>query len=76
MRKLSPSFFRGIKFIRTSNLPLRQYDELMNWLPPTSMIMIRVDDVVFKDCIQYKDYEYWFENFFRKEENQHYLEEF
>ena len=68
MKKISPSFFRGITFIRICNLPQVQHEELVEWLPPTSIINIKIDDIILEDCLQYKDYEYWFENFFIKEE--------
>jgi len=64
MRKISPSFFKGITFIRISNLPRIQHQELLEWLSPTSIINIKVNGVILEDCLQYKDYEYWYENQF------------
>ncbi len=64
MKKVSPSFFKGIVFIRLSSLPLFQQEELMEWLPPTSMINISVGGNALEDCLLYTDYEYWFDNFY------------
>jgi len=70
MRKSNPSLFRGISFVRLSSIPLHQYEVLISWLSPASIIMIQMEDgSILDDCVQYADYEYWFESFYQKEED-------
>jgi hypothetical protein len=34
----------------------------MNWLPETSFFSLAINGEVADDCIDYAEYEYWFEN--------------
>ena len=54
--KVSAEVFRGIEFVRISNLPEDQREFITASIPSDNIIKILKDKVVMKDCIQYKEY--------------------
>ena len=62
MEKIKRQTFRGIEFIRLSDVPKDQYEEFSKWLTRDHIINIRIDRKIQKDCVQYSDYEHWFDN--------------
>ena len=57
--------YKGIEFIRISELPLDQQPEIKKWANNEVVIKIQAEDTLYSDCIQYKDYVYWFESIFK-----------
>ena len=58
--------YRGIEFIRISELPEKQKSLIKKWAMEGMIIKILMDKTLLSDCIQFKDYQYWFENVFSK----------
>ena len=54
--------FRGIHYVRISQLPQEQKDMFLRWLPKDQVIKIQIDQDILPDCVQYHHYEHWFDN--------------
>ena len=54
--------YRGIEFVRISELPEEQRSPISEWAIDGIIIKILMDQILLSDCIQYKDYCYWFES--------------
>lgn len=63
--KVSSSIYKGIQYIQVSALPVEQRDRLLNTINTELLIKILVDGKVIGNCLQFKDYERWFENVYR-----------
>ncbi|MEQ8713244.1 MAG: hypothetical protein RIC80_09505 [Cyclobacteriaceae bacterium] len=63
MHKSSPQYFDGFKFVRISDLPYDQSEQLASWIPQEELIKLDVDGLKIIDCVDYKDYNYWFDNY-------------
>ena len=48
--------FKGIEFIRISNLPNDQKDFIVATVSSDKIIKILKDKIVLRDCLQYHDY--------------------
>ncbi|MGW8121774.1 hypothetical protein ACV07N_03870 [Roseivirga echinicomitans] len=59
--KVNPHIDLGTGYIQVSKLPFDQILKLREWLPQTSFIRLNLAGQVFEDCIQYSEYEYWFD---------------
>lgn len=56
--------YKGINFIRISKLPEDESNQIREW-GRKKKITILAENEAWRDCIQYKDYKYWYENHFR-----------
>lgn len=56
--------YKGIDFIRLSKLPEDQLAQISSWCK-SHKIAILVNDQLWSDCLQYKDYSYWYENLYQ-----------
>jgi len=56
--------YRGIKFVRLQDLPDELRKDISNWLNDDTLIKIRTDKGLFNDCIQLKDFEFWYEHIY------------
>jgi hypothetical protein len=54
--------YRGIEFIRLSDLPDELKTEIMQWVDDQSLLKIKTNEELFRDCILTKDFEYWYRN--------------
>jgi len=70
MIKVYPHINEGTGYIQLSRLPLNQVIKLRNCLSRNSLIKVRKDTMVIEDCIQYSEYEYWFDSIDTKLENE------
>jgi len=61
-KKSEEKVFRGIHYIRVSQLPHEQKDMFMKWLPRDQIIKIQIEQDILPDCVQYHHYEHWFDN--------------
>ncbi len=59
--KAYPHIEQGAGYVQISRLPIDQMLKLKNWLPQTSFVKIRSEDRMIEDCIQFSEYEYWFD---------------
>ncbi len=62
--KVTKDIYRGIHFIRLSGLPEDQKDYFKQWLSDDNVIKILIDKQIFNDCVQYHQYENWYDNVF------------
>ena len=73
MHKAQPHIDLGTGYIQLSRLPFNQAIQLRNWLPDTSLVTVRAEEGGLQDCVQYSEYEYWFDfNFRQKEETEYF----
>jgi len=66
--KLTEEVYRGIHYIRVSELPEDQQELFKEWLPSDQMIKIMIQKVVLEDCVQFHHYEHWYDNVFPTQE--------
>ncbi|MEY4930159.1 MAG: hypothetical protein RI909_883 [Bacteroidota bacterium] len=52
--------YKGIEFVRISNLPQEQSERIKASFPKEKIIKILKDEVILRDCISYRDYQDWF----------------
>jgi len=57
--------YKGIEFVRVSELPEAERDLFKSTINRDLIIKILMDETVLRDCIQYKDYASWYENVFK-----------
>lgn len=62
--KAESKTFKGIKFVQLSELPADQQTVLIQTLDKNNFIKILIGGKITHNCIQYKDYDHWFENVF------------
>ena len=66
MNKVYPHINQGPGYIQLSKLPFNQGMKLKNWLSRNSLIKVRIGTLVIEDCIQFSEYEYWFDLFYQR----------
>lgn len=59
---VDPKIYKGIEYVRLSELPEKQRIKIKETLNEDLLIKILINGVLCHDCIQYKDYMYWFQN--------------
>ncbi len=52
-------YYKGIKFVRISNLPKEQSEKIRIAIPKEKIIKILRDEIILRDCIQYQHYQEW-----------------
>lgn len=62
MEKLESRTYKGIDYIKLTELPDEQYLAFMEWVGKESIITIQVNGNSVKNCVQYTDYNYWFDS--------------
>ena len=65
MFKIKPKQHRGTEYVRLANLPDEQAGNLLDWLPQTCLTKMEAGEDMLDDCIDYEDYEFWFEHCYR-----------
>ncbi len=63
--KVNSTIYKGIEFVEISTLPSDQKTILMETINPDLLIKILVDGKLMPRCLQYKDYEDWYDNAYR-----------
>lgn len=58
--------YKGIEFIRISKLPEDQRKQIAQALPSDNIIKILRENELLTDCVQFKHYEAWFEQQYKK----------
>ena len=69
--KVSPIYYEGNKIIRISDLPQDQSHLFSGWI--RSDALVQLSETTVEDCVQYEDYEYWFQNYFIADKDLNYL---
>lgn len=55
--------FKGIEYVRISNLPTDQKEKIKSSLSTDCIIKILKEGNLLDDCIQYADYQSWFDQY-------------
>jgi len=63
--KVSSKIFKGIEYVQLNQLPVDQRDTILETINQKVLIKILIDGKIVSDCIQYRDYEIWFDNIYR-----------
>ncbi|TRX58376.1 hypothetical protein FNH22_13585 [Fulvivirga sp. M361] len=58
--------YKGIEFVRISDLPEDQQTQIRNIVSADLVIKIKTDTELFSDCLLYKDYKHWFESIYTR----------
>ena len=61
--------YKGIEFVRISNLPKEQSERIHAHFPKDKIIKILRDEVILRDCIQYHEYQEWFKESYQRQRN-------
>lgn len=67
--KVQSTIYKGIEYIQVSTLPSEQREKLLNTINKGLLIKILVDGKMISNCLQFKDYEAWFEGVYKKPDN-------
>ena len=62
----APENYKGIKFVRISNLSSEEKDVIWKTVNSDHIIKILKEDALMNDCMQYKHYVSWYENAFNR----------
>lgn len=60
LTKIKPEIYKGISFVRLSSLPMDQKQVIAQ--SKIRKIKIKTDSSILADCVQYLDYESWYES--------------
>ena len=64
--KVNSKVYKGIEYIQLTDLPKEQQDLIVQYRSEDFFIKILVENNVVNNCIQYRDYDAWFETVYRK----------
>lgn len=56
--------YKGIEYVRISELPKDQVDQFKKWLSHDMIIKILTPEQLMSDCVLFKDYKHWFETIY------------
>ncbi|SHH99801.1 hypothetical protein SAMN04488109_6620 [Chryseolinea serpens] len=59
--KVKSTIYKGIEYVQINALPKEQMDSLMKTINRELLIKILIDDKLVGNCLQFKDYESWFD---------------
>jgi hypothetical protein len=59
--KVKSTIYKGIEYVQINTLPKEQMDSLMKTINRELLIKILIDDKLVGNCLQFKDYESWFD---------------
>ncbi|MBL0741752.1 hypothetical protein [Chryseolinea lacunae] len=60
--KVKSTVYKGIEYVQVSALPKDQMEKLLQTINRELFIKILIDDKLVSNCIQFKDYETWFDH--------------
>ena len=63
--KVKSSVYKGIEYIQINSLPLDQKTRILETVNSELLIKILADGKVIGNCLQFKDYEFWFDNVYQ-----------
>lgn len=61
MSKATPHRINTTEYIRLSELPAPQAQQLRDWLPESFLTKLEEGNGLADDCIEYDDYEFWYD---------------
>lgn len=59
--------YKGIEYVRLEELPITQREKLKDTINHELLIKIMIDGKIVNDCIQFKDYTYWYNSVYKPE---------
>lgn len=62
--KVNSTIFKGIEYVQLSQLPEEQREKILETINRNLIIKIMIDEKIVGNCLQFKDYEVWYENVF------------
>jgi hypothetical protein len=62
--KVDSKNFKGIEYVQLNELPLAQQQTLLQSINSDFFIKILIDGTIVSQCLQYKDYAFWYSNHF------------
>ena len=62
MNSIQKRSFRGINYVRLSELSEDMKEQIGSWLNADTLIKIKTENGIERDCVQLKDFLFWFEN--------------
>ena len=65
--KVNSTIYKGIEYVQISALPTEQKERLLQTINRDLLIKILVDGELVRNCLQFKDYEIWFDNIYKAE---------
>jgi hypothetical protein len=65
--KVNSTIYKGIEYVQIDTLPLEQKERLLKTINRDLLIKILIDGRLVGNCLQFKDYEIWFENIYKAE---------
>jgi hypothetical protein len=57
--------YKGIEYVQLDELPLTQRDKLRQTINRDLLIKIMIDGKIVSDCLQFKDYSFWYHSVYR-----------
>jgi hypothetical protein len=60
--KVDAKIFKGIEYVQLSELPQTQREMMTQTIDPDLFIKLLVDGKIISGCLQYKDYNNWYQN--------------
>jgi hypothetical protein len=68
-RRMSAEIYKGIEFVRISNLPEDQKNQITQTIDHSKIIKILRGKELLPDCVQVNDYANWMRESFKQEIN-------
>jgi hypothetical protein len=65
--KINSRLYKGIHYVQFADLPAIQQEKFSQTHNGSMFIKILIDKRIVSKCIQYKDYELWFDNIYKKQ---------
>lgn len=65
--KVNSTLYKGIEYVQVTSLPPEQQELLLQTINRDLLIKILVEGKLVGNCLQFKDYEVWFDNIFKPE---------
>ena len=62
--KVERKIYKGIEYVLVAQLPQTQREQLMQTLSQDQLIKILIEGTIVSQCLQYKDYSFWFDNIY------------
>ena len=63
--KAELKIYKGIEYVQVNSLPAEQQNIISQTLSNKLYIKILIDGKIIGNCLQYKDYELWYNNVYR-----------
>lgn len=63
--KVDCKIYKGIEYVVLNELPQLQQEKIIETIKPEIFIKILIEGKIVAQCLQYKDYSYWFDNVFK-----------